>query len=438
MNTVAEVVLWGTSIGAISWDDALGYGAFEYDKAFLTSGIQVSPIMMPLSDTVYRFPQLDKTAFYGLPGLLSDLLPDKFGHALIDAWLATQGRRAASFNPVERLCYIGSRGMGAVEVKPSMGPSTDPSRALAVDQLVDLASTILSERQQFSTAFRGDQDSAGLQDIFRVGTSAGGARAKAIIAWNEKTNDVRSGQIEADTDYSYWLLKFDGVSNNRDKELNDPKGFGAIEYAYYLMATAAGIEMSQCRLFEEGGRQHFMTQRFDRVNHNGRYQKRHMQTLAALCHYDFNQAGAYSYEQAFATIRQLGLPMQSLEQQFRRMVFNIVARNQDDHVKNIAFLMDKRGQWSLSPAYDITYSYNPDGLWTNQHQMTLNGKRDGFVQQDFDDCAATIALARGRAKAIVEEIIDVVSAWKIFAGKAGVDMQWQNEISKHHRLSFMC
>jgi serine/threonine-protein kinase HipA len=436
VNTVAEVAMWGRTIGAVSWDDDRGLAAFEYDKAFIKSNIQVSPVMMPLSDTIYSFPQLAKESFYGLPGLLSDTIPDKFGNALIDVWLTSQGRDTRTFNPVERLCYVGSRGMGAIEIKPTVGPSPKQSRALAVDELVHLASTVLSERKQLSATFDTENDSTGLQDILRVGTSAGGARAKAIIAWNEITNEVRSGQVDTNTGFSYWLLKFDGVENNRDKELSDPQGFGAVEYAYYLMATAAGITMSECRLLEEGNRRHFMTKRFDRITVNGHNQKLHMQTLAALCHYDFNQAGAYSYEQALKVIRQLGLPMSSVEEQFRRMVFNIVARNQDDHVKNIAFLMDKNWQWTLSPAYDVTYSYNPDGLWTNQHQMSLNNKRDQFTQSDFDTCAGSVSMARGRAKKIVQEVVSVVKEWRAFAERAQVNPTWADDIASYHRVEF--
>lgn len=436
MNTIAEVILWGRTIGAVSWDENRGYAAFEYDKAFLKSGIQVSPIAMPLVDKIYSFPSLPTASFYGLPSLLSDILPDKFGNALIDVWLASQGRTVDSFNPVERLCYVGSRGMGAIEIKPTMGPLIKSSHSIAVGELVALASTILAKRKQLSAVFDGDNDSTVLQDILRVGTSAGGARAKAIIAWNENTNEVRSGQVDTEADFSYWLLKFDGVDHNRDKELNDPQGYGAVEYAYSLMAQAAGITMSECRLFEEGGRRHFMTKRFDRVQHNGVNQKLHMQTLAALCHYDFNQAGAYSYEQALMVMRQLGLPMASIEEQFRRMVFNVVARNQDDHVKNIAFLMDKKGRWSLSPAYDVTYSYNPNGIWTGQHQMSINGKRDQFSQRDFDNCAAAVSIARGRVKTIVNDVLLAVKQWRKFATKAQVNPVWIDDIARHHRLTF--
>ena len=356
MSTVAEVKLWGRTIGAVTLEAVNGVATFEYDRAFARSGVQVAPLMMPLGNRVYRFPDLPPRTFHGLPGMLADALPDKFGNALINAWLATQGRAPESFDAVERLCYTGPRGMGALEFVPVIGPAARGAKKIQVDALVKLASDVLSNRASLKNSFARKERAQALGDILRVGTSAGGARAKAVIAWNARTNEVRSGQVAAGEGFDYWLLKFDGVANNRDKELNDPKGFGALEYAYYLMARAAGITMSECRLFEEHGRRHFMTRRFDRLPGGA---KLHMQSLCAMAHYDFNNAGAYSYEQAMLVIRQLGLPATAVEEQFRRMVFNIVARNQDDHVKNIAFLMDKAGRWTLAPAYDITHSYNP-------------------------------------------------------------------------------
>lgn len=436
MNTLAEVVLWGKTIGAVSWDSERHYGAFEYDHSFAQSGIEVSPVAMPLSEQVYSFPELPKNTFYGLPGLVADSLPDKFGNALIDVWLATQGRSANSFNPVERLCYTGSRGMGALEFKPTVGPSVVQSRRVVIDDLVNLASQILTERTQLDTSFTEDKKSTALQDILRVGTSAGGARAKAVIAWNQDSNEVRSGQVDLDQGFDYWLLKFDGVSSNRDKELDDPQGYGAIEYAYYLMAKAAGIHMSESRLLVENNRRHFMTKRFDRIATDQGSEKLHMQTFGALCHYDFNQAGAYSYEQALQTIRLLQLPMTAIEQQFRRMVFNVVARNQDDHVKNIAFLMDKQGQWSLSPAYDVTYSYNPSGMWTGQHQMSINGKRDAFVLDDFVACGKHISMQRNRVHDIIHEVLNAVKEWPSFAHQAQIDNEWALQIQSTHRLNF--
>jgi serine/threonine-protein kinase HipA len=386
---------------------------------------------MPLSRRVYTFPELSRGTFHGLPGLLSDSLPDRFGNALIDAWLATKGLSADAFNAVERLCYIGSRGMGALEFRPLLGPRARKSNQVQVGRLVELASQILAQRKKLKVSFAAPEEAQALREILQVGTSAGGARAKAIIAWNPSTNEVRSGQIAAGEGFEYWLLKFDGVRGNKDKELEDPKGYGRIEYAYSRMATDAGIRMNPCRLFEENGRSHFMSRRFDRQENGA---KLHMQSLGALAHYDFNLAGAYAYEQALFTIRRLGLPMAAVEEQFRRMVFNIVARNQDDHVKNIAFLMDKTGQWSLAPAFDVTYSYNPTGDWTASHQMTLNGKRDHFRMNDFTTCARAAAMKRGRAKTIVNQILATVSRWRDFADEAGVSTIWRDQIQSTLRL----
>jgi serine/threonine-protein kinase HipA len=430
---IAQVLLWGRTIGAVSMDEGRDVAAFQYDPAFARSGIEISPLVMPLSDQVYEFHALPRNTFHGLPGLLADSLPDRFGNALIDAWLATQGRTAQSFGAVERLCYTGTRGMGALEFKPVIGPDPRPRTAskIEIDALVQLASDVLSHRNALQANFAGAAGAAALSDILRVGTSAGGARAKAVIAWNRDTNEVRSGQVAAGEGFEYWLLKFDGVSGNKDKELEDPKGYGAIEYAYSLMAKKAGITMSECRLLEENGRRHFMTRRFDRLA-NG--EKLHMQSLCALAHFDFNHAGAHSYEQALMTIRQLGLPMAAVEQQFRRMAFNIIARNQDDHVKNIAFLMDKQGQWSLAPAFDITYSYNPTGSWTATHQMTMNGKRDEFTLKDFEACAKAAMMKRGRVAKIIDEVRGAVMEWPAFAALANVSEEWRGKIRGAHRL----
>jgi serine/threonine-protein kinase HipA len=431
MNTVGEVNLWGRTIGAVSLLEGEDVAAFEYDAQFAQSGIQVAPIVMPLSRRVYRFPELSRQTFLGLPGLLADSLPDNFGNALINAWLASQGRQPGAFNAIERLCYTGERGMGALEFAPAIGPQPRQPARIKVGKLVELASEVLTNRNNLQASFADEDKAAALGDILRVGTSAGGARAKAVIAWNPKTNEVRSGQVKAGDGFEYWLLKFDGVSGNKDKELEDPKGYGVIEYAYYLMGQACGIDISECRLFEEGGRRHFMTRRFDRLPGG---EKLHMQSLCALAHYDFNMAGAYSYEQALLVMRQLQLPMQAIEQQFRRMVFNIVARNQDDHVKKIAFLMDKKGRWSLSPAFDVTYSFNPAGAWTASHQMTMNGKRENFIMSDFKACAKAASMKRGRAETIIAEVQATVSRWRSFADEAGVPDAVRESIHQALRL----
>lgn len=429
----AKVELWGRMIGAVSLDEGADVARFQYDPDFVGSGIELSPLMMPLSDRVYEFPALRRDSFHGLPGMLADSLPDRFGNALIDAWLATQGRTSESFTAVERLCYTGRRGMGALEFAPVLGPRARKAGKIEIDRLVELASEVLTHRADLHGRFDDKGKHEALTDILRVGTSAGGARAKAVIAWNRETNEVRSGQVGADEGFEHWLLKFDGVSGNKDKELEDPKGYGVVEYAYHLMARAAGIAMSECRLLEENGRRHFMTRRFDRLPGG---EKLHMQSLCALAHLDFNQAGAHGYEQAMLTIRRLDLPMSAIEEQFRRMVFNLVARNQDDHTKNIAFLMDKAGQWSLAPAFDVTYSYNPSGKWTSTHQMTVNGKRDDFTLDDLKACAKAAGMKRGRDKAILNEVVEAVERWPDFAEQAKLAERRMASIRRAFRTSF--
>lgn len=431
MTTVAEVRLWGRTIGAVAIEESADVADFEYAPKFVGSDIEVAPLMMPLSPKVYRFPELSRQSFHGLPGLLADSLPDKFGNALIEAWLATQGRSPQSFNAVERLCYTGARGMGALEFAPIIGPMSRAATPVQVDNLVALASEVLAHRDDLRNSFADKDKEKALRDILRVGTSAGGARAKAIVTWNPNTNEVRSGQVSAGEGFEHWVLKFDGVSGNRDKELDDPQGYTVIEFAYHKMAIDAGISMKECRLLEENDRRHFMTRRFDRLDDG---KKLHMQSLGAMAHYDYNIAGAYSYEQALLVIRQLDLGMDAIEEQFRRMVFNIIGRNQDDHVKNIAFLMNKRGEWSLSPAFDVTYSYNPSGLWTSSHQMSINGKRDNIVLDDFKACAKTASMKRGRAETIVDEVTAVVSRWREYADEAGVSPIQRDTIQNVLRL----
>lgn len=435
MSTLAAVMLWGTRIGAVSMQDSAEAATFQYDARFADSAIEVSPLTMPLRAAPYTFPALNPESFRGLPGLLADSLPDRYGNALIDAWLAGQGRAPESFNAVERLCYIGRRGMGALEFLPSRGPERSPQHDLQVAELVALASEVLSRREQLVASLAAGHQRQAMLDILSVGASAGGARAKAVIAWNPTSNVVRSGQLdELGPGFQHWLLKFDGVANNRDHDvLADPQGYGAVEYAYSLMARDAGIEMTECRLLEENGRRHFMTRRFDRDEHGA---KRHMQSLAALAHFDFNQPGANSYEQAIHTIRRLGLGAGAVEQMFRRMVFNVVARNQDDHVKNIAFLMDRSGRWRLSPAFDVTYAYRPGSVWTERHQMSINGKRSDFTLADFSAVGRFAALPRGRAQKIVKEVVGVVGEWESYAAAARVAEEHIRRIAPALTLHF--
>lgn len=427
MVDLALVRLWGQLVGAVRWDATRSLATFAYDPAFVRFNRDVAPLMMPLptrADQVYAFPQLNPDTYHGLPGLLADALPDRFGNQLINAWLATQGRDPADFSPVERLCYIANRGMGALEFEPQVGSSAPGTQSLEVEALVHLAQDVLNQREGFQASLR-DEASEGLAALLAVGTSAGGARPKAIIAFNEDTRAVRSGQVTAPAGFGYWLLKLDGV---RDQALADPQDFGRLEYAYYLMATASGLEMSECRLYEEGPRAHFMTRRFDRTAEG---EKLHAQTLCALAHYDYNQPAAYSYEQAFQVMRTLRLPYTAAEQFFRRMVFNVVARNQDDHTKNISFLMDPAGQWRLAPAYDVAYAYQPGNRWTNQHQMSANGKRDGFIRADLKAVAREMNI-RG-ADDIVADVLAQVARWPVFAEAAGMTSERTAAIQRAHR-----
>jgi serine/threonine-protein kinase HipA len=432
MNNDTRVVLWGTVIGAVTWLEDSEVGVFQYTPDFIRSGIQLAPLMMPLGEFPYEFPALARNTFKGLPGLLTDSLPDKYGNTIIDAWLASQGRTAASFHSVERLCYVGSRGMGALEFEPStLGPPTS-KHAVEVARLVDLANQILDERARLGGVFSGENDPEAINDLLRVGTSAGGARAKAILSWNPETNEFRSGQVDAGTGFEHWLMKFDGITSNQDTEIATPKGYGKIEYAYHLMAVEAGIEMTACRLHHEGGRSHFMTKRFDRSTKGG---KRHVQSLGAIAHYDYKQPASYSYEQAVQVIRRLGLPRKDMDQQILRAIFNVVGRNCDDHVKNIAFLMNRRGEWRLSPAFDISYAWNSSGEWTSRHQLSVNGKRDRFEREDLLALAHVADIKKARANQMIDRVIEAVRLWPDFAKKAGVADARVMEIQANQRTN---
>ena len=416
MNKFAEVILWGTRIGILHLPDNEVFAEFEYDRQFVEGagriGIEPSPIKMPLDNRVYRFPDIGES-FKGVPGMIADSLPDKFGNAVINQWLAKQGRSEIDFNVIDRLCYTGSRGMGALEYIPAAGPDMNLSAEVDVGEMVRFASEILSSRKGVSLSV---DDELTYSQLLQLGTSAGGARAKAIIAWNEDTNEIRSGQIDAGSGFDYWLMKFDGVGKNGDHGLEDKPEYTLIEYSYYEMAQKAGIEMNECRLFTENGRHHFMTKRFERENGK----KIHMQTLSALAHIDYNIPGLCSYEQAAIYMKQLKLPQSEIEQFFRRMVFNVLAVNQDDHVKNISFLMDRRGKWKLAPAYDMTFSYDVNNRWLRAHQMLINGKTDGITREDLISTGKTMGISTVRIERIIEEVVMAVRDWGAIASENGI------------------
>ncbi len=426
MIDVAKISIWGVSLGALSWDKTKKFGSFEFFSDFLNNKWDVSPIHMPLSSSkgrIYSFPNLNEQTYKGLPGLLADVLPDDFGNKLIDTWLEINRIKRSEFTPLDRLCYIGKRGMGALEFEPSIHKYSPDSTPLGIKKLIDLAQKVVDVRRKLKL---NTQETSSLNELIKVGSSAGGQRPKAIVAYNKQTKELRSGQTDAPPGFEHYIFKFDGVSN---QELGDPKGFGRIEFAYYKMAMDCGIEMNESMLFEENGRAHFMTKRFDRVNES---EKLHMQTLCSLAHFDYKAAGTYSYENAFEVMRELRLMHKEIGQLYKRMVFNVVAQNQDDHTKNISFLMDKAGKWSLSPAYDVTYAYNPTGIWTNQHQMTINGKRDEFDLNDLIEVGEKASLKN--SKAIVEQTISVISQWEKYAKEAGVTIKQANALKKAYRL----
>lgn len=422
MNHTAEVFLWGTRIGIIHQDPGIPYATFEYDGDFVNSGIELSPIRMPLGRNIYEFPSLTGEPFYGMPGLVADSLPDRFGNAVIERWLSNQGKALSDFTAIDRLCYTGKRGMGALEYVPAIMDVGDIDDDINVSEMVRFASDILSNRE---SVILNAEDNLTYSQLVQVGSSAGGARAKALIAWNEDTNEIRSGQIGLGPGYDYWLIKFDHVSKNGDHGLEDKPEYTLIEYAYYLMATSAGIVMNPCRLYESEGDHHFMTKRFDRQNGN----KMHMQSLGALTHISFQEPGACGYELASAYMKELGLYHKEIEQFYRRMVFNCLAVNQDDHVKNVSFIMDKKGKWQLSPAYDITFSYNPANRWLRAHQMTINGKQTEIGLSDLIEAGNRMEIKERRCKDIINEVRSVVGRFSSFAEQVGIKEKTANYIN---------
>lgn len=425
MVTTAFVNIWNKRVGAIAWNPDTGIGSFEFDKTFLSENLELSPLKMSIENAagrIFSFPELRNNAtFRGLPGLLADVLPDKYGNAIINTWLTRHGRASNSLNPVEMLCFIGEIGMGALEFEPVQPKSNHTASKVEIGNLIEVAEGILSGRKTFESKLS-DKYEKGLLDILKIGTSAGGARAKAIIAYNPKTNEVRSGQADAPKGFSHWLIKFDGVS---DTQFGATHGYGRVEMAYHLMTKDAEIEMTECKLFEENGRAHFMTKRFDRADGN---KKIHTQTFCALQHYDFNEINLFSYEQLFETMRLLRLSYPQAEQLFRRMVFNVMSRNCDDHTKNFSFIMNEKGEWRLSPAYDMCHAYRPGSDWVSQHGLSINGKRKDISKADLRSIAKQMNIKK--ADAIISQISSVVNGWRNYAEEVKVNSQLRDAIQK--------
>jgi len=429
MIKTAFVHIWGKMVGAVAWDQSRGLASFEYDPSFKELGIELAPLTMPVKSgsSIFTFPSLRKKengnldTFRGLPGLLADSLPDNYGNQLINIWLAQQGRPQDSMNPVEKLCFIGKRGMGALEFEPAQLEKRDSSFKVEVDSLVKLAGAMLSKKEDFATNLEQSEERA-IKQILRIGTSAGGARPKAVIAYNEYTGEVRSGQAKTPGGFEHWLMKLDGVS---DVQMGKTQGYGRVEMAYYLMAKDCGIDMMPSKLLEENGRAHFMTKRFDR---EGAEVKHHIQTLCAIRHFDFNDVQSYSYEQLFQTMRELRLTYPEAEQMFRRMVFNVAARNCDDHTKNFAFLLREGEKWELAPAYDLCHAYRPGSEWVSQHSLSINAKRKNITREDLLTVAKSMNIKKGAS--IIDEVNEIVRKWDYYAKKIEVDSALMAAIRK--------
>lgn len=422
----AFVNIWNKRVGAVSWNEETGLGTFEYDKEFLKTKLQLSPILIPLEQNqrIFQFPEnRENSTFKGLPGLLADVLPDRYGNALINTWLSRQGRPTNSLNPVETLCFIGQRGMGALEFEPVEPKPKNTSTRIEISNLIEVAEQILTGKKDFTANLSKDEEKA-LFEILKIGSSAGGARAKALIAYNEKTELVRSGQTNAPEGFEHWLIKFDGVS---DSQFGTSKGYGRVEMAYHNMAVAAGINMMECRLLEENGRAHFMTKRFDRERGKG---KIHIQTFCAMRHFDFNEVNSFSYEELFETMRMLLLSYPEAQELFRRMVFNVMSRNCDDHTKNFSFMMNKSGDWSLSPAYDVCHAYRPGSDWVSQHALSINGKRKNISRSDLLSVGRQMNIKN--SKEIIEQVSRTVSNWNIYAEEVKVDCKLRDSIRSTH------
>ena len=419
----AEVFLWGSKIGILYKPSDSPICKFMYDKNFLDSKIELSPFAMPLSSNVYEFRTLNDETFHGLPGLFADSLPDRFGNAVINKWLAMNGRLPDSLNPIEMLCYVGKRGMGALEYIPAIDIFDDEKSKVDIEDLSKYASQVLNEKSKISFNMK----NISAMQLLKLGTSAGGARAKAIIAYNKKTKEIRSGQISAGKGFDYYILKFDGVEGSGDHGLKDGLDYTKIEYAYYNMAIDCKIDMMECELLHVGNKNHFLTKRFDRININDgtnrKVDKVHMQTLGALTHIDYNVPLMCSYEMLAMYSCKLNADLSDIEQIYRRMVFNVLAVNCDDHVKNFSFLMNRNGEWKLSPAYDITFAYKEGNKWLSRHQMSVNNKSENINNDDLIEAGINMDLKKSKCKNIVDEIARITQNWLSYAENANVSEQ---------------
>ncbi|MFA5890658.1 MAG: type II toxin-antitoxin system HipA family toxin [Actinomycetota bacterium] len=417
---LVEVRCWGSRVGALALDDRSGFYAFEYAPAWLGSGVELAPTTMPAARAKgpFIFPTLPPDTYHRLPSMVADSLPDDFGNALTTAYLANEGVQPAQITPLDRLAYLGTRGIGALEFHPIRGPRTRKATA------IDLSELVVAARSALSGHIRSEEGMAdAISHLIAVGTSAGGARAKAVVALNPETGELRSGQVAADPGFEHWILKLDGMG--ADFDLGASGNFGRIEYGYHLMATVAGIEMSECRLLEEGGRAHFMTRRFDRTPEGD---KVHAQTLCALGQLDFRRIGAHDYAQLFLQIEQLGLGPDTRAEAFRRMVFNIAAANCDDHTKNFTFLLPRDGEWALSPAYDVTHAHAPSSKWTRQHLMSVNGRSTGITKADVAEVGDRFSVPY--ATDIVGQVLEAVGKWPTYAGESGVPQATADQVAR--------
>lgn len=438
--TTATVKLWGTTIGYIAMDKGERFARFEYAPNFEAFGVEPAPITMPVqANRIYQFFDLHPRSFHGMPGLIADSLPDKYGQQLINVWLAKTGRKPEDFNAVDRLCYTGKRGMGALEFEPSEKSEAADDKLLEIKDLTELASMAFASKETLDTKLTEHGGEEALLDILSVGTSAGGARAKAVIAFNPTTKQVRSGQADLPKGFEHWLIKFDGVEFSGDWGVADPSGYGLLEYSYYLMSQKCGINMMESQLFTENGRNHFMTKRFDRDDASEgddgkKVGKKFVQTFAALAHYDYYNSGSYSYEQLFMLMKQLNLPKAAFEEQLRRVIFNIVGCNQDDHVKNFSFMMGRNGKWDLSPAYDLCHAEGSQ--FTRFHQLSVNGKTSDFSRDDLKHLAQYAGLPRGRENQILEQTQDAFAIWGKVASELDIPQKLKQHVLSTIRLTF--